>query len=109
MAPYIGVCPVDTPTQAPDRAPQKNRAIRPTDAVRLGVEGSLSAISSTMASTVKMATAAVDPVNASRVPARLSQLRCAAHAATAGAVKERIPDTMPMAKVRKRTKEVFMG
>jgi hypothetical protein len=55
-----------------------------------------------------MATAAVDPMNARREPARLSQLRCAAQAATAGAVKERMPDTMPIAKARKRTKEVLM-
>jgi hypothetical protein len=51
-----------------------------------------------------MAIAAVDPINASRVPARLSQFRCAAQAATAGAVRDRIPDTMPIAKARTKTK-----
>jgi hypothetical protein len=76
--------------------------------VRLGVEGSLSAMSSAMASTVKMATAAVDPMKASREPARFSQLRCAAHAANAGAVKDRIPETMPIANARTRTKVVLI-
>ena len=76
--------------------------------MRLGVEGSLSAMSSAMASTVKMATAAVDPMKASREPARFSQLRCAAHAATAGAVNDRIPETMPIAKARTKTKVVLM-
>src|SRR5580693_5053717 len=92
-APGAGDCPADTPTQAPESAPHTKRAINPTGAVRLGVEGSLSAMSSAIASTVKMATAAVDPMNASRVPARLSQPRCAAQAVIAGAVIERIPDT----------------
>jgi hypothetical protein len=55
-----------------------------------------------------MATAAVEPMNAMREPARLSQLRCAAQAATAGAVRERMPETTPMAKARKRTKELLM-
>src|SRR5579863_5193211 len=104
MLPWAGDCPADTPTQAPARAPQRKRAVRPTAAVRLGVEGSLSAMSSTIANTVNIATAAVDPMNARRVPARLSQLRRAAHAATAGAVKERMPETMPIANARKRTK-----
>src|SRR5579863_2973649 len=108
MAPIVGACPADTPTQAPDSAPQKNRAINPTGAVRLGVEGSLSAMSSAMASTVKMATAAVDPMNASREPARFSQLRRAAQAATAGAVNDRMPETMPIANARTKTKVVLM-
>src|SRR5579872_5216177 len=107
-APNVGVCPADTPTQAPARAPQKNRAIRPTGAVRLGVEGNLSAMSSAMASTVNIATAAVDPIKARRVPARLSQPRCAAQALTAGAVKERMPDTMPIANARNKTKVALM-
>jgi hypothetical protein len=104
MAPGAGDCPADTPTQAPERAPETKRAISPTGAVRLGVEGNLSAMSSTIASTVKMAIAAVDPINASRVPARLSQFPCAAQAATAGAVRDRIPDTIPIAKARTKTK-----
>jgi hypothetical protein len=65
-------------------------------------------MSSAIASTVKMATAAVEPINASRVPARLSQFRCAAQAVTAGAVRERIPDTIPIANARNRTKEALM-
>jgi len=68
----------------------------------------LSVMSSTIASTVKMATAAVEPMNASRVPARLSQPRCAAQAVTAGAVKARMPDTMPIAKERTKTKVALM-
>jgi len=108
-APKVGVCPADTPTQAPESAPQKNRAISPTGAVRLGVEGSLSAMSSAMANTVKIATAAVDPMNANREPAKFNQFRRAAQAATAGAVKERSPDTMPIANARNRTKGVLMG
>src|SRR5580658_9047050 len=109
MAPGAGDCPADTPTEAPARAPKTKRAISPTGAVRLGVPGSLSTMSSTIASTVKMATAAVDPINASRVPARLSQLRCAAQAVTAGAVRDRIPDTIPIAKARTRTKVALIG
>src|SRR5580692_11650276 len=108
MAPGARGCPAETPTQAPERAPATKRAISPTGAVRLGVEGSLSAMSSTIASTVKMATAAVDAINASRVPARFSQFRCAAQAVTAGAVRDRIPDTMPIAKARKKTKVALM-
>src|SRR5271168_1261590 len=107
-APYTGVCPADTPTQAPERAPQIKRTVSPTGAVRLGVEGSLSVMSSAMASTVKMATAAVDPINARWVPARLSQPRCAAQAVTAGAVRERIPETMPIANARSKTKVALM-
>lgn len=68
----------------------------------------MSAMSSAMANTVKIATAAVDPMNANREPAKFNQFRRAAQAATAGAVKERIPDTMPIANARKRTKEVLM-
>jgi hypothetical protein len=108
MAPGAGDCPADTPTQAPERAPQIKRAISPTGAVRLGVEGSLSVMISRIASTVNIATAAVEPMNASRVPARLSQPRCAAQAVTAGAVKERIPDTIPIAKARTKTKVALM-
>src|SRR5882672_3539220 len=109
MAPNVGACPADTPTQAPESAPQMKRAVNPVGAVRLGVQGNLSAMISTMANTVKISTAAVEPMKERRVPTRLSQLRCAAQAVTAGAVKERIPDTMPMAKAKKRTKEVLMG
>src|SRR4249919_2323329 len=108
MAPVVGACPADTPTQAPDRAPHTNRAINPGGAVRLGVRGSLSTMSSTTANTVKMMTAAPDPMNARRDPARFSQLRCAAHAATAGPVKDRIPETMPIANARTKTKVVLM-
>src|SRR5580704_12498252 len=108
MAPGAGDCPVDTPMQAPERAPQIKRAISPTGAVRLGVEGNLSVMISTIASTVNITTAAVDPVNASRVPVRLSQPRCAAQAVAAGAVKERIPDTMPIANARTKTKVALM-
>jgi hypothetical protein len=43
--------------------------------VRLGVEGSLSATNSTIARRVRIATAAVDPMNVNGVPARLSQFR----------------------------------
>src|SRR5208282_3232881 len=108
MAPGAGDCPADTPTQAPESAPQKNRAISPTGAVRLGVEGSLSAISSAIASTLKIATAAVEPMNASREPARFSQLLRAAQATTAGPVNDRIPETIPIANASTRTKVALM-
>ncbi len=65
-------------------------------------------MSSIIASTVKMAAAAIDPMKARREPARLSQFRCAAQAATAGAVRERIPETTPIAKARNKTKVVVM-
>jgi hypothetical protein len=56
-----------------------------------------------------MATAAVDPINASWEPARLSQFRCAAQAVTAGAVRDRIPDTIPIAKARTKTKVALIA
>src|SRR4029077_11412001 len=108
IAPDVIDSPAETATQAPERAPRTKRAMRPRGLVRLGVEGSLSVMSSSRASTIKMATAAVEPMNARREPAKLSQFRCAAEAATAGAVRERMPETTPMAKARKRTKELLM-
>ena len=76
--------------------------------MRLGVLGNLSVINSTTANTAKIMTAAVDPINAKRDPARFSQPRCAAQATTAGAVKDRIPETMPIANARPKTRVVLM-
>src|SRR3989442_15861053 len=68
---------------APAKAPMMMRAISPGGAVRLGVFGSLSVVSSTRASTVKTATAGTVPIQESR-RGSLSQPRGAAQAVAAG-------------------------
>ncbi len=83
------------PTQAPVSAPVTIRAIRPMGAVRFGVFGSLSTTSSTIASTVRSATAGVDPIT-ERGRSITSQPRWTAHAVTAGAVSERSPANNPI-------------
>src|SRR5579872_6265803 len=87
----------------PQSPPKTNRAIKPGGLVRLGVEGSLSATSSTSASTVNTAAAAVDPMKARLVLERFSQFRCAAHATAAGAVKERKPEATPIDNASRNT------
>ena len=79
------------------------RAINGAGAVRFGIIGSLSAINSPIASTESIATAGVDPMNASDEPCRFNQLRCAPHATTAGAVNERNPATIPIPRARTKT------
>ena len=79
------------------------RASNGAGAVRFGIIGSLSAINSPIASTESIATAVVDPMNASGEPCRFNQLRCAPHATTAGAVNERNPATIPIPRARTKT------
>src|ERR1700682_2636019 len=57
------------------------------------------------ASTVKIATAAVEPIKASGELWGLSQCRFAAHATTAGGVIVRNPAITPMRNARNRTQE----
>src|ERR1700733_2523198 len=83
-------------THAPERPPRTIRAMRPGGAVRLGVEGSLSATCSSMAARVKIATAPVDLMKETDVLLRFSQPRCAAHATAAGGVRERKPVATPI-------------
>ena len=85
---------------APVNPPVTMRAIRPGGAVRLGVLGNLSATSSTIASTVKIATAEKEPMPASG-PSSLSQPKYTAHAVAAGAVSDRSPPKNPIRKTRK--------
>jgi hypothetical protein len=79
------------------------RAINGAGAVRFDIIGSLSAINSPIASTENIATATVDPMNASGEPCRFNQPRCAPHATTAGAVNERNPATIPIPRARAKT------
>src|SRR5260370_3915450 len=67
----------------------------------LGVFGSLSAINSPIASTLKMYGVAAQPRNASQVFARCSQQRRAAQLTTAGAVSERSPAITPIRKANR--------
>src|SRR5947209_18711361 len=80
---------------APAKAPMTMRAISPGGAVRLGVFGSLSVVSSTRASTLKTATAGTVPIQESR-RGSLSQHRCAPQAVAAGGVRERRPASSPL-------------
>jgi hypothetical protein len=74
----------------------RTRANNGARVVRLGVLGSLSAINSPIASIENIATAVLDPINASGEPFRFSQSKCAAHARNAGASNERNPATIPI-------------
>src|SRR4029077_20345499 len=69
-------------------------------AVRAGVFGSLSTISSPRASRVNKITVVRCPTNANRVPARCNQPRWAPQQTAAGAVSERNPATQPRRKQR---------
>ena len=75
------------------------RAIKPGGAVRFGVRGSLSATSSTIASTVKITTAESEPMSASQ-PSSFSQPKYTAQAVAAGAVSARNPPKNPMKNTR---------
>src|SRR5215216_3280043 len=89
--------------QAPARAPMTIRAINGPGVVRFGVMGSRSATYSATARMEKIATAAVDPMNARGEPLRSSHPRCAAQLTAAGAVSERKPATNPIPAARRRT------
>src|SRR5579863_2003740 len=104
IAPIVMDSACEPARAAPHNAPKTMRAIRPTGAVRAGAFGSLSAISSTTAPTVKTATAASEPRKWTRVWPRSIQPRCAAQATTAGAVRERKPQTTPIKNARTRTR-----
>jgi hypothetical protein len=67
----------------------------------LGVLGSLSAISSIRASSVKTMRVTRRPKKASLVPAKCNQPRCAAQQTVAGGVSERSPVTQPRRKQRR--------
>lgn len=73
------------------------RAINPGGAVRLGVFGSLSATSSSKASRVRSATAAVPPIQ-ENARDTFSQPRCVAHAVHATGASDRNPVNSPIRK-----------
>src|SRR5262249_53971592 len=64
---------------------------------------SLSTINSPIASRENVATAAVDPMNASGEPCRFNKSKCANHATTAGASNERSPATIPIPMANRKT------
>jgi hypothetical protein len=72
------------------------RPAREPGLVRLGVLGSTSATYSASANIENIATAAVDPMNASGEPWTFSHPRWAAQLTAAGAVSERKPATKPI-------------
>src|SRR5712671_4688174 len=86
----------DAPIAAPHRAPLTIRPLIPTGAFRLGVFGSLSAMNSPIASTLKMYGVAAKPRKASQLFSRCSHPRRAAQLTAAGAVIERSPTTTPI-------------
>ena len=88
---------------APHSPPVMMRAINGAGVVRFGIIGSLSAINSPIASRESIATAVVDPMNASDDACRFNQPRCAAHATTAGAVNDRKPATIPIPRAKAKT------
>ena len=77
------------------KQPRTTRAISPGGAVRAGVFGSLSAISSATAKIVKTTSATERSMKASLVPAKFNQPRCAAQQTAAGGVSERNPVRQP--------------
>lgn len=78
---------------APVNPPMTMRAISPGGAVRLGVCGSLSATSSSIASRVKIATPGTEPMRENG-RSHFDQPKYTAHAVAAGAVSERNPPTI---------------
>ena len=103
IAEAIGLPPALVASATPQNPPKTMRAIRPGGAVRAGVFGSLSVVSSRRASSVKILRVAGCARNASLVPAKCNQPRCAAQHTTAGAVSERSPATQPRKKQRRNT------
>ncbi len=93
--------PVLVTRATPPKQPKAIRAISPRGAVRAGVFGSLSAISSTRASIVNTTRVTGRPKKASLVPAKCNQPRCAAQQTAAGGVSERSPVRQPRRKQRR--------
>ena len=93
--------PVLVARATPPKQPRTIRALKPRGAVRAGVLGSLSAISSTRADSVRTTRVAGRPRNASLVPAKCNQPRWVAQQTTAGAVSERSPVKQPRRKQRR--------
>ncbi len=89
------------------KQPRTIRAIRPRGAVRAGVFGSLSAISSTTASSVRTMRVTGRSKKANSVPAKCNQPRCAAQQTTAGGVSERSPVRQPRRKQKQRKSKVM--
>jgi hypothetical protein len=92
----------------PHKQPRAMRAISPGGAVRAGVFGSLSAISSMAAKTVRTMSVTGRSMKASLVPAKSSQPRFAAQQTTAGAVSERSPVRLPRRR-QKRSKVMIVA
>src|ERR1035438_7251049 len=107
-APSQGDAPPAMPRHEPESRPMIMRALRPTGAVRAGALGSWSATNSTSARMLNRPTAHADPMKANGEPERLIHPRWAAHATTAGAVRERRPVTRPIPKVIKSTNPELM-
>src|SRR4029077_8278121 len=84
-------------TQAPAIPPVNMRTIKPSGDVRFGVFGSLSAMSSATASTLRSTTAGIEPISASG-RSSFNQPRCTAQATIAGGVSERRPAKTPIKK-----------
>jgi len=76
------------------------RAVNPSAALRLGVFGNLSAISSMTASAVKVYAVIGKAMNASGVRSRCIQPKRAAQLRTAGAVSDRSPAITPIRNAR---------
>src|ERR1700757_3615960 len=91
------------PMTAPEKPPMMIRAVNDGTAVRAGVLGSLSVITSPTARTVKAITAMMLAIQDAQVAFRLIHPRKAAHATTAGAVSERNPATTPINRASSRT------
>src|SRR5262249_8282355 len=83
-------------TAAPLNPPVTSRAMKPMGALRLGVVGSLSTISSAIAQRLRTYGVAANPRKASGVVSSRSQPRRAAQLTTAGAVIERSPAMTPI-------------
>src|ERR1700743_258852 len=92
------------PSTAPANPPMISRAAKIGGAVRGGVLGSLSLTNSPTASTVKTMTVMMLAIQDAHVPCRSIQPRYAAHATTAGAVKDRNPATTPISNASNKTR-----
>src|SRR5882762_6345471 len=86
---------------APQIAPERLRKAMGRGLVRLGTNGSLSAISSPRPNTESVETAIVEPNHARRESRKSSRCRCAAQLTATGAVMDRKPATIPIAKAVK--------
>jgi hypothetical protein len=79
----------------PHAPPKNKRAVIPRGAVRAGVFGSLSAINSATASTVKTINVERWLTKANLVPSKCNQPKHAAQHTSAGGVSDRRPSTQP--------------